>query len=474
MHLLRDSLVLAIASFSALLNAQELLAPPHPEPYTQSGKSYIPAPSIPSLPETVANLDPDLSISTDTAYSLAEFLSLASENNPTLRQARLQISAELGKALEAGLYPNPILSYQAEQIGVDGPNGSNTPGEFQGGVIEQRVVTASKLRLSREKYMRRARVTEHLAMVQQFKVCNDVRIHFYRTLAAAQRVAIRRELIKTAEDSAVTAQESYNQGQASRPQVRQANVALQRARLNSLAEENSFHEQFRRLTALVGVALAPGDLDGELSQQYPELTFDDALGRILAESPELAAARAKLSVDQVTVQREEVQWVPDIVIRGGTGYNFEAEETTAVAGVSMEIPLYDRNQGTIRQARSDFARQVQEINRVELELRDRLASTYHQYATALQHASEYERIILPELKAAYGELLESYKSDRVDWPDVLIAQHDYFDAKLSQVDNLLQVRNQEVLIHGFLLHDGLMAAQNATPPGHIDAVPKPR
>ena len=79
-----------------------------------------------------------------------------------------------------------------------------------------------------------------------------------------------------------------------------------------------------------------------------------------------------------------------------------------------------------------------------------------------------------ELRAAYAELLESYKDDRVDWPEVLSAQHDYFDARLTQVDNRVEARTQEVLIYGYLLHDGLMAAPGATPPGHIDAVPKPR
>ncbi len=215
-------------------------------------------------------------------------------------------------------------------------------------------------------------------------------------------------------------------------------------------------------------------LEGELLPQCPTLTYEQALERVLSESPELAAARAKLSVDGVTVERESVEWVPDIVVRGGTGYNFEAKETTAVAGVSLEIPLYDRNQGTIRQARADYARQRQEIQRVELDLRNRLAMTYQQYLTALQHTHEYDRVILPELKAAYAELLQSYKENRVDWPEVLMAQHDFFDARLTQVDNLLHARTQEVLVYGYLLHDGLMAAPGSTPPGHIDAVPKPR
>lgn len=467
-------LLICCCSAAALpVRAQEFIAPPAAPIPQQAGDIYTAPPDIPAPPSEVTALD-EVVGETAPVYDLETMLALASRNNPTLRQAQLHISSELGKALEAGLYPNPVFTYAGEQIFLDVEGDKDSPGEFQGGIIEQRLVTAGKLRLSREKYQRRARVSEHQAMAQQFRVCNDVRIHFYRALAAGETLAIRRELLKTAEDTAVTAQESYNMGQANRPEVRRANVALQRARLEVLNAENTFNEEFRKLSSLVGVPLEMGQLEGELVPECPTLTYEQALQRVLTESPELAAARVKLSVDSVTVERESVEWVPDIVVRGGTGYNFEATETTAVAGVSLEIPLYDRNQGTIRQAQADYARQRQEIERVELDLRNRLAMTYQQYITAIQHAYEYERVILPELKAAYAELLQSYKENRVDWPEVLMAQHDYFDARLTQVDNLLRSRTQEVLLYGYLLHDGLMAAPGITPPGHIDAVPKPR
>src|SRR5690606_34432093 len=147
-------------------------------------------------------------------------------------------------------------------------------------------------------------------MAQQFRVCNDVRIHFYRTLAADLTLAIRRELQKAAEDGAVTVRESYNLGEARRTDVRRADVTLQKARLDLLNAENAYNEEFRKLTSLVGVPIVAGSIVGELIPQCPPVSFEEALNRLLMESPEIAAARAKLVVDQITVRREEVQWIP--------------------------------------------------------------------------------------------------------------------------------------------------------------------
>lgn len=454
-------------------SAQELLQPPvriADPPAASVGSRFTQPPARPSQPVSVG----DAPLTEGEVLDLEAVLSLTTQNNPTLRQARLQISAELAKAQQAGLYPNPTLAYAGEQIFVDVEGDTDSPGEFQGGIVSQRFVTGGKLRLSREKYLRRAHVSEHLAVAQQYRVCNDVRIHFYRTLAAQQRLEMHRELLKTAEDAAVTARELYNAGQANRYDVRKSNVMLQRTRLDVQRAEHEYRMRFRELTALVGLDLPVGAVVGTLATTESLATFDATLARIVAESPEVLAARAKLAADRVTIEREEVEWIPDIVVSAGSGYNFDAKETVAVADVSIEIPLFDRNQGTVAQARADFNRQRREIRRTELTLRQRLAMVYEEYAMAFEHATEYRESIVPEMKAAYRELLGSYKENRIEWPDVLQAQSDYAEVRLAQINFEEQLRRSEVLIQGYLLDGGLNAASGPTPAGHIDSVPKPR
>src|SRR5947207_6075393 len=74
-----------------------------------------------------------------TPLTLADLEQMAVRGNPTLAQAAAQVEAAHGRAVQAGLCPNPTVGYQAELIGVMG-----TAGEMQGVFIDQTIVTAGK------------------------------------------------------------------------------------------------------------------------------------------------------------------------------------------------------------------------------------------------------------------------------------------------------------------------------------------
>ena len=394
---------------------------------------------------------------------------LACQNNPTLLQARGQVQGELGKAIQAGLWPNPTLSYVQEQIGVKG-----TPGEFVGGTVRQRIVTAHKLDLSRAKFLARTQAAEWHALEQQYRVLNDVRRHYFRTRGRYELIQIHQELVKTAEDQVLTQRERYNVGQATRADVHIANVALQRSRLELLRHENEYRESVEELSALVGVPLSFAPLATPLEGNFTPFAYEEAWSRLMHQSPQIQAALHKLESDRITIRREVVEPVPDLVVEGGAGFNFEAEETVGSARASIEVPLYDWNQGTIRQAEADYARQQGEVRRLELTLQQELARTYRRYLTALQHAENYAQVLIPESRAAYELQLRSYRDDRIPWVEVLQTQEDYFTIRVEYVRNLIEWREAEALIAGFLLKGGLMAPTAPPPPGHINAVPKPR
>jgi cobalt-zinc-cadmium efflux system outer membrane protein len=402
--------------------------------------------------------------------TLADLEQMALLGNPTLAQAAAAVDASRGKALQAGLYPNPTVGYRGENIGLAG-----TAGEFQGGFVQQTIVTAGKLRLSRAKYNQEAYEAELLALSQQYRVLNGVRLRFWELLALRRTIELYQGMLANAEEALRTTREMLNSGQANRADVLQAEIRLNDAKVALLTVRNRYPALWQHLAALVGSPhLPPSPLGGELDRIGPPLDWDGALGRLLAESPELQAAQAHLVRDRITVRREQVQPVPDIHLQGAAGYSFETRNAVATAQVGVTLPLFNRNQGTLQEARADLARSQAEEVRVELSLRRRLADAFNRYLTARETALLYRDGTVPKAAEAYELQLDMYRKRRTPWREVVQLRQNLLEVQVRYTRSLLELHQAEVEIVGLLLVDGLSVPPPPLSGGHLEANPNPR
>lgn len=388
-------------------------------------------------------------------FTLADLEQIALKNNPTLAQADLEVEAARGRAVQAGLYPNPTVGYNAEQIGL---RGRQFPGEQQGIFVDQLIVTAGKLHLNRAKYDQEAAQMQWQALAQKYRVVNGVRLRFYQLLAMCRLLQVRAELVKVAEDIVGTVEELYNVGQANEPDVLQARIE---ARQERVALENAralYLAAWQQLAAFVGEPhLHPGQLQGDLEQGTPIPDFKATLAHLLEASPEVQVARSEVERNRFGLQREEVEPIPNIQLRNATGYNFsdEARRVTTTVQVGVRLPLWDKNQGNIQAAKAQLGRSLAEVGRVELSLQKRLARAYGRYLTARALVENYGKYNVPDSRRAFQLYLASFRQRRAAYPQVLIAQRNYFQIASDYVEALDRLRRTEVEICGLLLVDGL-------------------
>ncbi|MBX9696340.1 MAG: hypothetical protein K2Z81_28390 [Cyanobacteria bacterium] len=87
----------------------------------------------------------------------------------------------------------------------------------------------------------------------------------------------------------------------------------------------------------------------------------------------MGEAKAKLRSDEITLKREKRQKIPDVVLSGGGGYDQLDKGFAARANLEVvNIPLFDRNQGTVQQAMADLSRQRAQVQLVEMPLQKQL------------------------------------------------------------------------------------------------------
>ena len=402
--------------------------------------------------------------------TMADLEQLALTHNPTLVQAATFIEAARGKALQAGLPFNPTAGITGENIGTAG-----RAGEWTFFSLQQQIVTGGKLRLSRLKYEHEAELAEIQTHAQRLKVVNGLTAAYFDVLAAQRTVENHRRLAENAAEAETTTRQLVNVGQGNQQDLLQAEVEASQARVAVRNAETRLRQDWVHLATLVGVPDLPlQPLAGQLEPDGPAINRDEALARLLQESPELAFAVAKVQQDQTQLQRERREPIPNVTVRGGVGYNYETRNPTAQVGLSLPVPVFDRNQGTVRQATADLARSQAEVTRVQLDLQRRFADAFTRYQTAREEVENFRTEALPKARKAVELYEEQLKARRAAFPQVLVARRTVYQLNEEYNKSLTQFRRAEVEVRGLLLVDGLTAPSNPTPPGHINATPRPR
>lgn len=400
--------------------------------------------------------------------TLEQVQKIALESNPTLRQAELEIRAARARQQQVGLYPNPTLGYIGDEI-----RGGSVGGGKQGFFVQQTVVTGGKLRLNGNIFTQEARLAEFEAQEQAIRVHSAVKMAFLRVLAAQELLDARHDLAKIAEESAETQRRLMNTGQADETEVLQAEVEAQRLRMAARMQENTLREEWRSLAAVIGQPDMPrATVSGDLERGWPELNEEAAMARVVQESPAVRIAAAVETRSESELARARREALPDIVLRAGLEFNHEtlgsapfAKGWEGIAEASVQIPLFNRNQGNVAAARAGAERASGERQRIALALRERAASAFDQYANARLMAVEYRDEILPRVNKAYRLMQEKYGLMLASYPRVLDAQLKLYNLQVEYIVALESVWTNGIALEGFLLTDGLEAPAR---PGEVD------
>ncbi|HLJ89499.1 MAG TPA: TolC family protein [Candidatus Angelobacter sp.] len=401
------------------------------------------------------------------ALRLEELEQMALTKNPTLRQADAQLRAAQGRKLQAGLYPNPTVGYQGEQI-----RGGSFHGGEQGAFVQQEVVLGGKLKSARNvaEQERQQAVAERDE--QKLRILNAVRLAYSQAVAAQETVTLRTSLVKLAQDVVETSKQLFNVGQADQPDVLQAQVEEDQAELALNGAQLNQQRIWKTLAAVVGNPTLPfSRLEGNL-EDIPSLDPQEWLQKLLGESPAARIAQLGVARAQAQLDRARREPIPNLQLRGGIEQNQERlEGTTRAVGLQgfaeagVQIPIFNRNQGAIEAARADVERAQLETKRVELLLRERLGPIVQNYLMAKTTAERYRSQTLPRAENAYKLYLQKYNGMTAAYPQVLISQRTLFQLKIDYSAALEAVWSNSIALKGFMLTDGLEAP---TSPSEID------
>jgi cobalt-zinc-cadmium efflux system outer membrane protein len=326
--------------------------------------------------------------------------------------------------------------------------------------FSQQFITGNKLGLNRAIGSREVQERQFLLQAQELRVLNDVRLRFYEALAAQRRAALTEELVGVSRQIAGTSRELLDNLQVAETDLLQAEIELQEAEILSSNARNKIDEAWRRLMATAGVAsLAPSPLSGNLDDDLPEYEWEAAYAMVLNQHPELGAAAARVDRARLAIARARRENVPDVnVMAMVTHMNQNGDEVVGVQA-GIPIPVLDRNQGRIMEASAELVAAQNEVERIELNLQERLAVAFRQYANARQQAARYRDEIVPRAQRTIDLVGAGYREGQVDFTSLLTGQRTYIRVNLAYIDALIAWRRAAVAIEGQLLAGSLETEQ---------------
>ncbi|MEX2561349.1 MAG: TolC family protein, partial [Pirellulales bacterium] len=386
--------------------------------------------------------------------TLDQLEQIAMANNPAIGQAAARVQAARGRWVQDGLYPNPVAGYVGSEIGNEGRGGQ------QGGFVSQEFVRGGKLRLNRAVAGQRIREAQQELAIARQRVLTDVRLQFYEVLFAQRTLEIAEQLLDIGEEGVKTAGDLLRIGDVSRFDLLQAQIERDSSAIQVSNARNRHAAAWRRLSAVTGAGeLRPARLRGELEPRLPEFTWHESLSRLLAESPELAAAEARAAAARRVLQRARAEPIPNYQVEVSAQHDNASGDAIAGVEIGMALPVFNRNQGAIRQAQAEWVAACREVQRIELALQSRLASAFEQYSNARQQTRRYAESILPNARTSLDLVATGYRGGEFNYITLLTAQRTFFQTNVAYLDALAALRRGTIAIEGLLLSDSLAAGQ---------------
>jgi outer membrane protein, heavy metal efflux system len=398
--------------------------------------------------------------------TLEELQQMALQNNPTFAQSAANIQAAEGKKKQSGLYPNPIVGYQGEEI-----RGGSFHGGEQGFFLQQDIVLGGKLGLNRKIFDQELKQAEAEADEQRVRVVTNVRMSYIQALAAQQTLELRQNLSKLADDAVETSHQLANVGQADAPDVLESEVEAQQAQLAVTLAEQSQQRAWKALAAVVGNPRLPLiKLEGKL-EDTPAVEAEELVEKIVNDSPAVRIAELAVKRAEAALARERREPIPDLQLRGGMQQNGELLSDGRAVGLQgfaeagVRIPIFNRNQGNIATATAEAERAKREVDRVKLVLRERAASVVQNYTFSQTAVDRYKNQMIPRAQKAYEMYSKQYQQMAAAYPQVLIAQRTLMQLEVSYINSLESFAMSSLALRSYLLTDGLEAPAQ---PGGMD------
>ncbi|HEX9894932.1 MAG TPA: TolC family protein [Gemmatimonadales bacterium] len=383
-------------------------------------------------------------------FTVDQLVTRALADNPELHAVRAEVDAARGRLLQAGLRPNPMLDLSG-QPSVTGPDNNITVGVTLPLDLNRR--KAGRVGVAeRELEMKGAQVAE-----QERQLRAEVRMRAGELLAARRNLRFTEELLEVNRHALGLVQQRVRRGAV--PALEENLMLVEVNRLDATRRilESRVEVLRLQLKTLAGLEPdAPLSIRGDLSLPPMRLDREEWLRRARVARPDLLVAQAEVEMARAKIRKEQAEgrWDASVNVgymRQDFGYglngltmNGELRPITDIfhyvgGGVTVMLPLRNRNQGNIAAAFAETQAAERRTDFVTLTIHQEVAAAFTQHEAAQRSLEIYTRGVREVARQNLEIIRKAYDLGRTSLLDVITEQRRYIEIEMGYTESLKQV-----------------------------------
>ncbi|HET9530113.1 MAG TPA: TolC family protein [Blastocatellia bacterium] len=381
--------------------------------------------------------------------SSSELVARSLASNIELAAARLEIKKAQGRLRQAGLRANPTVDFEHTTGHLTG-----TPGED-----ETSVGFSLPLELNGQRQRRVDLARAELEAVEaeiadrERRLSAEIRAAYAEALAAVRELEITEGLSNLDTQTARIVEARVSEGESAPIELNLLRAEVDRLRSRRALVEGRLQSALLRLKSLAGVSPdEPLRLKEDLvapTFSKPPASLEEAINTAMRMRPDLRLARLLEKVAEAGYELALAQARPDI--SAFTRYSrsrslfdntpvgaIRDKDNTLSFGVSLSIPLFNRNQGSKTEAAAAIAQAQRRREFAEQVIRADVASAFARYVAAQSAVAIFEQGVLARSTQNVKSIRGAYELGAFRMTELLAEQRRLMDSEREYTEALTE------------------------------------
>ncbi len=365
--------------------------------------------------------DPAQTFESPGPLSLSTALELAMRTNRDIAVAMREVEALDGSVRQAGVIPNPSIAASIE----DTRKATRTSTVQINVPIELGGKRAARISVAERSY---DAATIELAG-KRSEIRGVVVAAFYDVLIAQERLQLAKASLELAQRATSIAGKRVLAGKESPVDETRSRVAEASVRAELALATSEVKIARKRLAATWGNSTPRFEQAIEPGDSLPMIASFEDLTQQLQQAPSLVRARIEVDRRQALARVERSRQMPDVTFSFGAKRDEELGRNQAIIGVSIPIPLFDRNQGNVLEALRRTDKAKDEFVATQVRLNSELAQADGRLRAAREEIALLKQDILPGAQSAYEATTKGFELGKFSFLEVLDAQRTFLQSR---------------------------------------------